>query len=508
MSETETSRGNGTPGERGGDGSTRAPAGETTEPRSGEYVPRIGIAMVDERNRTLLSEWLARAYDVATLRLADVSPTKAADNIDLLILDGASYARHEQWLTDYKSDLRRSFQPVLLFVPETTSTVPDVHERVDDVVSMPTQKAVLEARISGLLDRRRLSRAVAEREDRFRTLFETGPDPALVVTADGTVTDSNAAFREFLGISREAANGRRLDEFEAFGDAAVDAMTAVADAAADRRTITYQSADGTRHAECRLSGTLDDSTAADACAEHIVILRDITDELTYKRDLERQVDRLDEFASMLAHDLRNPLGIANGWLEEAEASGDSIAFERVDSAHDRMRCMIDDLLALARMGEVISDRTVVSVPTVAAEAWDSVGTAEATLRVADDLADAVVEADADRLQDAFTNLFRNGVEHGSTGRDGETGGAGDELTIEVGSLEKGFYVEDDGSGFGSTDPERLFESGYTTDAEGTGFGLAIVRQVVEAHEWTVHATDADAGGARFEITGVETLRVA
>lgn len=494
MSETESSRVGGAPGKSGV--STRAATDETTEPRSDQHTPRIGIVMTDERNRTLLSKWLARTYEVATLRLDSVSPTKAAENIDLLILDGASYARHEQWLADYKSDLGRSFQPVLLFVPETTSTVPDVHERVDDVVSMPTQKEVLQARIRGLLDRRRLSRAVAEREDRFRTLFETGPDPALVVTADGTVTDSNAAFREFLGVSREAANGRRLDDFEAFDDAAVDAMTALSDAD-DRRTISYQSADGTRHAECRLSGTLDDGVAADTCAEHIVILRDITDELAYKRDLERQVDRLDEFASMLAHELRNPLGIANGWLDEAEASGEPVAFERVESAHDRMRCMIDDLLALARMGEVISDPTVVSVPAVVAEAWDSVATAEATLRVDDDLDAAIVDADADRLQDVFANLFRNAVEHG-----------GDDVTVDVGRCSESFYVEDDGPGFESTDPTRLFESGYTTNADGTGFGLAIVEQVVEAHGWTVRATDGDADGARFEVTDVETLRVA
>lgn len=494
MSETESSRVGGAPGESGV--STRAATGETTEPRSDEHTPRIGIVMTDERNRTLLSKWLARTYDVATLRLDSVSPTKTAENIDLLILDGASYARHEEWLADYKSDPRRSFQPVLLFVPETTSTVPDVHERVDDVVSMPTQKEVLQARIHGLLDRQRLSRAVAEREDRFRTLFETGPDPALVVTADGTVTDSNVAFRESLGVSREAANGRRLDDFEAFDDAAVDAMTALSDDD-DRRTISYQSADGTRHAECRLSGTLDDSADADTCAEHIVILRDITDELAYKRDLERQVDRLDEFASMLAHELRNPLGIANGWLDEAEASGEPVAFERVESAHDRMRCMIDDLLALAQMGEVISDPTVVSVPAVVAEAWDSVATAEATLRVDDDLDAAIVDADADRLQDVFANLFRNAVEHG-----------GDDVTVDVGRCSESFYVEDDGPGFESTDPTRLFESGYTTNADGTGFGLAIVKQVVEAHGWTVRATDGDADGARFEVTDVETLRVA
>ena len=40
--------------------------------------------------------------------------------------------------------------------------------------------------------------------------------------------------------------------------------------------------------------------------------------------------------------------------------------------------------------------------------------------------------------------------------------------------------------------------------EGTGFGLAIVREIVETHGWGIRVTDSETGGARFEITGVES----
>ena len=49
----------------------------------------------------------------------------------------------------------------------------------------------------------------------------------------------------------------------------------------------------------------------------------------------------------------------------------------------------------------------------------------------------------------------------------------------------------------------VFDPGYTTNDDGTGFGLAIVDQIATAHGWEIRATDADGGGARFEITGVE-----
>ena len=66
----------------------------------------------------------------------------------------------------------------------------------------------------------------------------------------------------------------------------------------------------------------------------------------------------------------------------------------------------------------------------------------------------------------------------------------------------GFYLEDDGPGIPPADRDAVFEWGYSSTPEGTGFGLAIVREVAEAHGWSVSATESDAGGARFEVTGV------
>ncbi|TKX83579.1 HAMP domain-containing histidine kinase, partial [Halorubrum sp. SS5] len=41
-------------------------------------------------------------------------------------------------------------------------------------------------------------------------------------------------------------------------------------------------------------------------------------------------------------------------------------------------------------------------------------------------------------------------------------------------------------------------------ADGTGFGLSIVAQIADAHGWDVRVTDGADGGARFEVTGVES----
>ena len=76
------------------------------------------------------------------------------------------------------------------------------------------------------------------------------------------------------------------------------------------------------------------------------------------------------------------------------------------------------------------------------------------------------------------------------------------MSVTVGTLGDGFFVEDDGPGIPAADREQIFESEYTT-GDGTGLGLRIVRDIVDAHGWDISVRDGSTGGARFEITGVE-----
>jgi len=78
------------------------------------------------------------------------------------------------------------------------------------------------------------------------------------------------------------------------------------------------------------------------------------------------------------------------------------------------------------------------------------------------------------------------------------------VTVRVGSLSDGFYVEDDGVGIPAEQRESVFEAGWSTDSDGTGFGLAIVKQIARAMGWKVSVTASDEGGARFEFRNVVT----
>jgi len=251
---------------------------------------------------------------------------------------------------------------------------------------------------------------------------------------------------------------------------------------------------------------------------------------------------VDRIASVISHDLRNPLDVANAHLQAARETDDDEHFEHVKQAHDRMEGIIQDVLTLARGRSTLDVASDVDVGDVAADAWRSVDTAAASVSLEDDLPS--VEADPGRLQRLFENLFRNAVEHGSTSPDSQarqdavehgstsprssstredavehtrpaTGdasestagdnadtGSDESVAIRVGPTDEGFFVADDGVGIQPAERDRVFEPGYSTSGKGssTGLGLTIVAEITDAHGWSVALATSAAGGARFEFS--------
>jgi PAS domain S-box-containing protein len=237
---------------------------------------------------------------------------------------------------------------------------------------------------------------------------------------------------------------------------------------------------------------------------HVVRFSDITErkererELkATKRELERSNEKLDQFAGLVSHDLRNPLTVIKARAEilRGEAPEEHVA--PILRNADRMETMIEDLLTLSRAGERIEDPTSISLATVVADSWAAVSSDDVELDV--NISTGVsVAADADRLRHVFENLFRNAREHNDPPVTVRVG----TLTDETGSI-SGFFVADDGTGIPASEREEVFEHGYTTNRDGTGFGLSIVEEIVEAHGWTISVGESEAGGARFEVYTTE-----
>ncbi|WP_436923992.1 sensor histidine kinase [Halosimplex amylolyticum] len=207
-----------------------------------------------------------------------------------------------------------------------------------------------------------------------------------------------------------------------------------------------------------------------------------------------QTDRVDEFADVVGHDLRNPLGAVRHRIEMARRTGDDGHLDDALAALDRTGELLSDLTARAREARPASDTERVSLATVARSAWEHVPTGESTLVVVED---RTIAADPKRLTQLLENLFVNAAEHGP-------GSADEGVEVSVGVDRDGcLYVEDDGLGIPVEDRNAVFQSDYSTAADGTGYGLVSVRRIARAHDWTVEVTESEEGGARFEVRGAE-----
>jgi len=303
-------------------------------------------------------------------------------------------------------------------------------------------------------------------------LVEEMQDPIVIVDEHGEVVDTNA-LREAVG----AVPGEPL----------AATCPTLAEALADNEQTVRLRTDADEERLYDLSV----SQVSDHHDQHrgsLLVLRDVTERKRREQELNDKNEELEQFAHVVSHDLRNPLNVAHGFATEARESGEMETLDRSIDAMEDMERLIDDLLTLAREGRTVGETQWVAFGDVAESAWPFVGdgptlVVEATGRI---------DADEHRLGELLGNCFRNAREHG-----------GDDITVRAGVTGDGFYVEDDGPGIPNAERDRVFESGITTEASGSGLGLAIVRNIAEAHGWSVTVEDGRDGGAKFVFEGAE-----
>ena len=111
---------------------------------------------------------------------------------------------------------------------------------------------------------------------------------------------------------------------------------------------------------------------------------DIDERKQREKELQQEKHRLEEFTSVVSHDLRNPLKVASGRIELARDDCDSPHLEDADAALTRMGELLEDLLALARSGDQIDEVVPVAIPELTENCWRNVKTDDATVVAATD----------------------------------------------------------------------------------------------------------------------------
>ncbi|GGK74729.1 sensor histidine kinase [Haloarcula sebkhae] len=333
-------------------------------------------------------------------------------------------------------------------------------------------------------------------QQKYERLVDNTPDEIVEVTTDGQILAANKSMARAHNTTRPELIDSQLtdvlpDEMASerleYGQRAITAGSAV----------TFQDSIGVRHFHnivTPLSETGDTNTIQFISREITQQKHDEQKLKETKRELEQSNEKLDQFASVVSHDLRNPLMVTKARVDFIRDDAPTAHVETMERNLERMETMIDELLTLARVGQSITDLSQVSLCAVAEDAWGHTQTGGGTLEL-DVSRDTVVGADYGRLLQIFENLFRNAFDHNDT-----------PLTLRVGTLDdadetelSGFYLEDDGRGIPPEGRSKVLDHGYTTSDGGSGFGLSIVTDIVAAHGWDITIAEGQDGGARFEI---------
>ena len=235
----------------------------------------------------------------------------------------------------------------------------------------------------------------------------------------------------------------------------------------------------------------------------VLIYHDVTQDRAQRSALE-------SFAGVVAHDLRGPLAIIEGWSELLELDLESGPLSREDglakvqhiqTASAAMRQLIGDLLDSSTSREQQLRSTVVDLGAVAtsvAGLRTSVRIEEPPLIEVGPLPPAY--ADAAMVRQLFDNLVNNAVKYVVPGRRPEISITGRSLgdMVEV-------SVSDHGIGIPAGERERIFEPFHRVTTEATyaghGIGLSVCQKIVERHGGRISARPPHDGvGTRIVFT--------
>lgn len=227
-------------------------------------------------------------------------------------------------------------------------------------------------------------------------------------------------------------------------------------------------------------------------------------DMTSQRKLER-VRR--DFVANASHELRTPLSIIKGYVEtlvdghETMEIADRDRFLKTIQRHsDRLKSIIDDLLALSRLESATPGLKFgpLSLNTYFAELAEEYRNrpqaAERGIALNVPASIGLIEADGEKLAHVFGNLVENAFKYTPKGARIELGAA----ATDAGEVE--CWVRDDGPGIPVADLPHIFErfyrveKGRSRETGGTGLGLSIVKHIVQLHGGRVWAENGEGGG--------------
>ena len=343
-------------------------------------------------------------------------------------------------------------------------------------------------------------------------LIESVQEGLILLAPDGVITQVNQAAERIMGHPRRSLVGARFQDqrwWSADGSGNRDAASLLARATEDADFV---------HAELHIetdagrATLLADATAlrdARGVVEDLVLsLRDVTAE---RRDLAAARTTLDfqqQVIGIVGHDLRNPLATITGSISLLKRQAGLSVFstaslDRMERSAARMARLISDLLDYTRTRSPGGLPVVLSRADLHAICKDSVE----ECRTAHPSSQLLLETtgngtgswDADRVEQALTNLIVNAIQHGGGGPVRVHSDASGAQRVAIRVHNGGVVIPAEALPELFKAYRRGIRGGSSDRSSGLGLGLFIVAQIAEAHGGRVYAESSAGAGTTFTI---------
>ncbi len=241
---------------------------------------------------------------------------------------------------------------------------------------------------------------------------------------------------------------------------------------------------------------------------HLTVGYDVTEQIHAEaalKDAER-LAAIGQTATMIGHDLRNPLQAIQLTVDLGHRLFDAMSpevkasinfakathlFSNVEQQIRYMDKIVSDLQDYAR--PLTLDYEKASIPALMDDTLASLSIPEAITTHVDVSAAVTATIDPHLMQRALSNLIMNAVQAMPQGGELTVGATADDHAIVI-------TIHDMGEGVADTMKDTLFSPLITGKAKGTGLGLAVVKRIVEAHGGTINFESEEGKGTTFTVT--------
>jgi len=341
------------------------------------------------------------------------------------------------------------------------------------------------------LIRKRAEEELGISEERFRNLIETMNDGFGVDDKNGNIIYANAKLCEMMGYKLEEIIGRHATEFmdEKNKQLYLSQNEARSKGEQESYEIYWKRKSGENiptivspRAFIDASGNYQGSFAV---VTDITVRKQFEEKLKKQQyELQQQRDELESFASTIAHDLRGKMQIISLYnsLYETEYS------DKITESIEEMSNFIEDLLLLAKKGEILGEKSEVDLNELIESIVDRIQSLNTELVFEKDKLPKVY-GDSIKLHQVFENILMNVVKHSLATKV--------KISYTEDENEYLINIEDNGKGISPERKQEILES-WTTKRY-TSFGLLIVVKIIQAHAGHILLESEEGKGTSLTI---------